>query len=453
MKNVFYASEYGAKLDSNVYTGGGTDDTVAIQRILDKAPELGAVHLIVDGAALVTGLRVYSNTTIECKNQSHGFFLKDDSNCPILINANPNTETIIDKNITLLGGTYNENNQKQEGCRTQKDEKLDNALKKYKGSGIGKMVMTMQFFGVENVLIRDLTLKDHRRWAFVCCNFSNITMENIMIDLEHHIPNQNQDGLHFWGPGQYLTLKNIQGRTGDDFIALAPDEGDLKSSITDVLIDGVILHEADQGIRLLSRGTGLLDRVFIKNIIGTYKSFGFYVNCWFKGPGGNFGSITFENINLRPLESNYIEILDPFLFQIGGKMRHLVLRNINIDECDNRNILKFGYPFYNNRERDESDGLRSEYSTIKSVLIDGLHVEEKNTDELQHPVIKITNPIENLVIRDCEIIRHEDSRTGGCFIELDKEARIDSLAINNVVLKNVSKEIDVKSGTIKELKK
>lgn len=174
MKNVFYASEYGAKLDSNVYTGGGTDDTVAIQRILDKAPELGAVHLIVDGAALVTGLRVYSNTTIECKNQSHGFFLKDDSNCPILINANPNTETIIDKNITLLGGTYNENNQKQEGCRTQKDEKLDNALKKYKGSGIGKMVMTMQFFGVENVLIRDLTLKDHRRWAFVCCNFKKI---------------------------------------------------------------------------------------------------------------------------------------------------------------------------------------------------------------------------------------------------------------------------------------
>ena len=246
-------------------------------------------------------------------------------------------------------------------------------------------------------------------------------------------------------------MKNIQGRTGDDFIALAPDEGDLESSITDVLIDGVILHEADQGIRLLSRGTGLLDRVFIKNVVGTYKSFGFYVNCWFKGPGGNFGSIVFENINLRPLESNYIEILDPFLFQIGGKMRHLVLRNINVDECDNRNILKFGYPFYNNRERDESDGLRSEYSTIKSVLIDGLHVEEKKADELQHPVIKITNPIENLVIRDCEIIRHKDSQSGGCFIELDKEARIDSLAINNVMLKNVSKEIDVKSGTIKEM--
>ena len=353
----------------------------------------------------------------------------------------------------LLGGTYNANNQKQEGCRTRKDEKLDNALKKFKNSELIDWVMTMQFFGVENVLIRDLTLKDQRRWAFFCYNFKNVTMENVMINLEHHMPNQNQDGLHFWGPGQYLTLKNIQGRTGDDFIALAPDEGDLESSITDVLIDGVVLHEADQGIRLLSRGNGLLDRVFIKNVVGTYKSFGFYVNCWFKGPGGNFGSIIFENINLRPLESNYIEILDPFLFQIGGKMKHLVLRNINVDECDNRNVLKFGYPFYINRERDESDGLRSEYSTNTSVLIDGLHVEEKKANVLQHPVIKITNPIENLVIRDCEFIRHKDSQEGGCFIELDKEARIDNLAIYNVTLKNVSKESDVKNGTIKETKR
>ena len=165
MKNIFYASECGAKLDSNVYTGGGTDDTAAIQRILDKASELGSVHLIIDGAALVTGLKIHSNTTIECKNQSYGFFLKDYSNCPILINANPDTERIVDRNITILGGTYNENNQKQDGCRSKKDNKLESALKKYKTSSVGKMVMTMQFFGVENMLIRDVTLKDHRRWA------------------------------------------------------------------------------------------------------------------------------------------------------------------------------------------------------------------------------------------------------------------------------------------------
>ena len=62
MKNIFYASECGAKLNSNIVTGGD-DDTAAIQKILNRAPELGSLHLIIDGVALVTGLTVYSNTT------------------------------------------------------------------------------------------------------------------------------------------------------------------------------------------------------------------------------------------------------------------------------------------------------------------------------------------------------------------------------------------------------
>lgn len=105
MKNIFYASECGAKLNSNVYTGGGDDDTLAIQAVLDKAPELGSVHLIMDGAALVTGLKVHSNTTIECINPCCGFFLKGHSQSPLLINANADVECIRNKNITLLGGT------------------------------------------------------------------------------------------------------------------------------------------------------------------------------------------------------------------------------------------------------------------------------------------------------------------------------------------------------------
>ena len=58
MKNIFYASECGAKLNSNIVTGGD-DDTAAIQEILNRAPELGSLHLIIDGVALVTGLTVY----------------------------------------------------------------------------------------------------------------------------------------------------------------------------------------------------------------------------------------------------------------------------------------------------------------------------------------------------------------------------------------------------------
>lgn len=37
---IVIASEAGAKLDSDVTTGGGTDDTALIQCILDRAPKI-----------------------------------------------------------------------------------------------------------------------------------------------------------------------------------------------------------------------------------------------------------------------------------------------------------------------------------------------------------------------------------------------------------------------------
>ena len=72
---IVIASEAGAKLDSDVTKGGGTDNTALIQGILDRAPQLGSLKLVVDGAILVTGLKVHSNTTIECLNRACGFFL------------------------------------------------------------------------------------------------------------------------------------------------------------------------------------------------------------------------------------------------------------------------------------------------------------------------------------------------------------------------------------------
>ena len=50
---VVIASEVGAKLDSDIAKGGGTDDTALIQNILDRAPKLGTLKLIVDGPILV----------------------------------------------------------------------------------------------------------------------------------------------------------------------------------------------------------------------------------------------------------------------------------------------------------------------------------------------------------------------------------------------------------------
>ena len=77
--HIVIASEAGAKLDSDVTKGGGTDDTALIQSILDRAPKLGSLKLVVDGPILVKGLKVHSNTTIECLTSDCGFFLADHS--------------------------------------------------------------------------------------------------------------------------------------------------------------------------------------------------------------------------------------------------------------------------------------------------------------------------------------------------------------------------------------
>ncbi|MCX6934335.1 MAG: TIM barrel protein, partial [Verrucomicrobia bacterium] len=110
---IVVASEAGAKLDSDVNKGGGTDDTALIQSILDRAPKLGSLKLVVDGAILVKGLKVHSNTTIECIGSGSGFFLADHSDRPIIRNADPSATERKNRNLTFLGGTYNGNGAKQ----------------------------------------------------------------------------------------------------------------------------------------------------------------------------------------------------------------------------------------------------------------------------------------------------------------------------------------------------
>jgi hypothetical protein len=68
----------------------------------------------VDGPILVTGLKVHSNTTIECLNRACGFYLADNSNRPLIANATPQPEGRADHNLSFLGGTYNGNAEHQE---------------------------------------------------------------------------------------------------------------------------------------------------------------------------------------------------------------------------------------------------------------------------------------------------------------------------------------------------
>jgi len=440
-RHIFYASRIGAKLDSNVHTGGGTDDTVLLQSILDKAPTLGNLHFIIDGASLIKGLKIHSNTTLECLNPSCGFFLAAQSNCPVLKNANPSMNgERKDKNIALIGGTYNHN------CKEQIHHYTDeNQVSLVFGKEV--LVVAMQFCGVENFTMRDVTIRNQRTWALIMANWFRVNIENVSIDLPDHMIGQNQDGLHFWGPGQFLSIKNIQGQTGDDFICLAPDENDHVSSITDCIIDGVFLNNCDDGIRLLSADKGRLDRVVIKNVTGTYRSFGFYIHPWFSGKNGNIGNIIFDTIDLRQTKNIY-DYTTPFLFRLGGKIESLTLRNIyHHQPADNRPILDIGWP-----RPDDSPKPRERYETIvNSLLIDGLHIFESDDRSADAAYINVLGRVDNMVIREVEIIRDNTVPQKGSLIQTTIFADIKKLFMNNISVNRMNSLISHKNGNIGEI--
>ena len=434
---VVYASRY-AHLDSNVISGGGTDDTDILQAILNKAPVWGGLHLIMDGAALIRGLEIHSNTTIECQNKDCGFFLMSGMNRSIVQNAHLDFDTIHDKNITLLGGTYNHN-----GAGHEHHVPMD---PDDKGAFPVKYPMGMEFYGVEYLTMKDLTVRNQKLYAMHIINWFRVTMENITIELPDIMYAQNQDGIHFMGPGQFLSMKNIMGSAGDDFIALTPDERDSVSNITDVTIDGVFLNDADQGIRLLSRGTGTLDRVVIRNVMGTFKSCGFFCNAWYEGSGGNFGSITFENIDLRQANHKYAEYVNPFLFRIGGNFKSLTLRNIHHQDAGDPltyALVEVGIPFGG-----DTDGAKGQSFCVDNLTIDGLEVSESVDHATESPYVQVFGKVGNLVIRDVQVNRESGTPAGSCLLGTREHAEIGTIHISGATVDGLETLVKHDAGTI-----
>jgi len=455
MKTII-ASEI-AVLDSNVHTGGGTDATLPLQAALDEAISSNGVHLIVDGAALVKGLKVHSNTVIECVHDDCGFFLADHTNRPILTNADWALTGKGNKNITILGGTYNHNCTKQahDVPASEYPNPLGEMTPEYNDI---HRVYLMEFYGVENFRLSGVTFKNQRTYTFTMGNFKNVIIENSSIDMAEHVHPSNQDGYHFFGPGQFLTMKNIRGCTGDDFINLAPDEMDGKSAITDVLIDGVFLDDVCQGIRMLSAKEGLLDRITVRNVTGTYRTFGFSLIPFVAGNTfGNVGDLYFENIDLRRIPETYHYTPMQF-FGAGGNIKSLTLKNVRFhDPAKGSLIFDIGRPFFflpdeiTQEEIDRYSISRDDYPkkdwmpdkrfrpTIGTFVIDGLQIHAGEVLDGKK-YMEFRYNIENLILKNIQVFRNEKAEPSGTLFSLENEA-----AIKNLIMEDIFAE---KIGTV-----
>lgn len=457
-----YASEV-AVLNSNVHTGGGTDDTHVLQKVLDMAPRHGGVHLVMDGAALVRGLKVHSNTVIECVNRDCGFFMADYGNRPIISNHNWDATKITTQNITLIGGTYNHNCTKQVHHLSSEEFPLP-PLRDSDGTHAGGHgIMLMEFYGVENLVAKDILFKNQRTYTFCLGCFKNAIIENCSIDMAEHVHPSNQDGFHFFGPGQFLTLRNLRGCTGDDFINVAPDEMDGVSSITDVLIDGIIFDDVCQGIRMLSRKKGLLDRVTVRNVSGTYRTFAFSIQPFYRGETfGKYGDIFIENVDVRQLEATYHYTPMTFM-QLGGDMECVTMKNIRFHTpVRNSTFVELGRNFFYRpeeltpeevekyqiddmdtygKDRDwMPDGIRP---TIKTFVMDGVIFEtDDNAEGIKF--IEAKYNINNLVLSNIKAFKPDGCKVSGKLLNLANEATISKLFVENVYAEKLE---SIVSGT------
>lgn len=393
-ERVVYASNAGAILNSDLIQGGGTDDTVALQSVLDRAADGKPIHLIIDGRALVRGLNVHGKTTLECIHGG-GLYLKNGSSRTIVRNANRSKQTIIDEHITIRGCFLNGNRGNQPSADVPSRVDIPGCCTPSNKESDGTFISGMEFLGVNDLIIENTTLWNIRAFGVLIANASRIAVQNLTVDygsapgiLDRRELN-NTDGLVFKGPLRYAAVDGLRIRAGDDALALNADtwtdDANLYGPyvgvgpITDVTVNNIQLMDTILGVRSIS-ASERVDRINITNMTGTIR--GWYVanlSHWVNPSGlGNFGSVTFYNVNvdrsidaatssmMKTRAENYVRRLTteskidkkvieqrlslsknwnagnvPY-FAVNGHMETLNLRNIVTKVTDDRPIIWLG---------------------------------------------------------------------------------------------------------------
>jgi len=442
---LLLASGYDAPTDSNLDTGGGTDATEELQTILDIADDGVPIVLVLDGAALVTGLDVWSNTTIWCLPGA-GFFQKADSNRPILRNKHPSRTATIDKGICLLGGVYHGNQAEQAHHVTN-------------GAETGSWTVPLGFFGIDNLVMRDLTVRNPRTFGIHIARWSRVRMDNCHQELPTPgtTPEAlNQDFLHFNGPGRFAHLTNITGKSWDDFIAFNADDGvgvnsvtnELgpyvgEGAITDVTIRGVRMDDSLFGIRLLSK-TSRIDRFTISDVKGTTRGHYLLMDTFPDGSAynaaqpGNFGTVSIEDVDVQPHD----QIFTDLAVQIGGKFDKITLDGLH---KSNLNAVNGNYGFI----------VINTLADIGQLMIDGLTINDTGTlDREATAEIIVQGKVDRLRICDTDWLRAGTVNRNGTLVAVkDATSDVGLLTLNGVSANRVTNLVSVLAGgTLREMR-
>jgi hypothetical protein len=342
-KNVYYLSQYGAVSDADVSMNSvtfGTDNTEVIQKILDKAQE-NPITVYWDGKYSVTGLKVYSNTTI-IAHAGCGAILRNHADKSILMNARQTFGSKKDSNIVIIGGIWNGN---------YYNPKIPKGAQS-KGNRVDGLNACFRFYGVDNLIVRDAKLFKPATYALAAANITHVVYENLLVDVGPD-PLINNDGLHIDGNSQYGVIRHCIINSHDDGIGLnaddlylhwyKPTDGDpskpsfyseaCAGPISDILIDDITFNSTLFGIRILS-GASRVDRITMRNIKGYTQGYAVVVDNYqhdpaivsYAGPG-NIGTLNFEDFDVA-INRGEIKMPNESCINISTNVEQAIFHNI-----------------------------------------------------------------------------------------------------------------------------
>lgn len=374
-------SEWGIISDADVSFGSstfGSDQTAAIQAILNTSSASTPLYVIWDVKVSVTGLKIKSFTTIVATEGS-GAILRDHSDNYLLRThgwTKPFT-TIENYNITIDGGIWNGN-----GWRGGDSMQARNHATLGPISGF-------HLVNVRNIVLKNLTVTNTPTFGILGANWDHGYVNNINID-QGVSPYVNQDGIDLLGHMTNITITNSRFRCGDEriiFVANPPKSNygyetpykDADGDQIGIRIDNIEFYGAGKGFRFNS-SANRLENVNVSNVYGIAETYYLLVEngdnlaLFFPveaGPG-HFKNMVFENLNVE-VNTNYAsDYLPDFVgcIMLGGGIEGITFKNLV------RNNLNIDRPTIT---------INNNYSTtpyvIKDLLVDGYTSLESDTTD------------------------------------------------------------------------
>lgn len=192
----------------------------------------------------------------------------------------------ITENIEICGGIWDFQNMKQ----------LSNPEQTGIFGSYGYTGDCMLFYGVHNLKLSDMTIKDPVHFGIMLDRVTDFTVENITFDYNLGNPTPiNMDGIHCNGNCHRGVIRNLKGACYDDMIALNAQEGS-QGAITDIEIDGLFAENCHSAVRLLTV-SDQIERIHISNVFGTFYQYGIGLTKYYPGETtGSFEDISIDHI-------------------------------------------------------------------------------------------------------------------------------------------------------------